>query len=111
MATNKNKDVITLNLNLYQPRVANALGSKQTKFAVIASESDDVQIVDEDEAKDWLRGGYGSYRRVADVVGTHPAIMFGDWQEIRLDMMSEITKMLIGKGICDESITGVLFLA
>ena len=86
----------TININLVQPRVENVAGNKETKFAIMKHEDGDAYITEACNVKEWR--GYG-FRQIADVVITHPAIMWGDYEDIKADFLYEIEKAAIKEGL------------
>ena len=97
----------TININLVQDRVDNVAGNKETKFAIMAHEDGSAYIIEAAEIKEWR--GYG-FRQVADVVITHPAIMWGDYEDIKADFLNEIEKAAIKEGLLVTNQAGVLFV-
>lgn len=99
----------TINVNLVQNRVENTLGNSQTEFAIIKAYDGEAFVVDGDEAACWLQSGCG-YSQAAKVIVTHPAIMWGDTDEVKSDIIREIRKAAIEEGVCEENIAGCLFV-
>lgn len=97
----------TINVNLVQPRVDNVAGNKQTAFAIMACEDGSAYITEASEVNEWR--GYG-FRQVADVIVSHPAIMCGDYNEIKSDFLYEIEKAAITEGLCFKNQAEVLFV-
>lgn len=98
----------TININLVQPRVDNAAGTDQTTFAVMADDDKCAYIILDKDVKEWR--GYG-FRKAAEVVVTHPAIMSGDIDDVRQDMVREVEAALIEDGICEYNEAEALFIA
>lgn len=98
----------TINISLCQPRVDNAFGNKTTEFYLVADCNNDIHVVDACDIDDWQ--GYGS-RAIAKALVSHPAIMAGDYDEIRLDFAREIEDAAVKEGVCLRSgLTGDLYV-
>lgn len=97
----------TIKLNLAQAHVDNVAGYKETKFAIMCDDRDCAYIIEAAEIKEWR--GYG-FRQVADVIITHPAIMWGDYEDIKADFLSEIEEAAIKEGLLVTNQAGVLFV-
>lgn len=99
----------TINVNLVQNRVENTFGNAQTEFAIIKAYDGEAFVVAGDEAANWLHCDCG-YSQAAKVIVTHPAIMWGDTDEVKSDMIREVRKAAIKSGVCVENIAGYLFV-
>ena len=99
----------TINVNLVQNRVENTFGNAQTEFAIIKAYNGRAFVVDGDEAASWLQSGCG-YSQAAKVIVTHPAIMWGDTDEVKSDIIREVRKAAIKSDVCVENIAGYLFI-
>lgn len=97
----------TININLKQDMVENIAGYKETKFAIMAFKDGYAEIVEEYEVKECLCYGF---KKIADVVITHPAIMWGDYNDIKADFLSEIEAAAIKEGLLETNQAGVLFV-
>lgn len=96
--------MITISLNLIQPRVANE-GNTTTTYAILKDAQGVAYIVREDKLSEW--DGLET-AALAEVI--RPAIMAGDAAEIESDIKNEIAAALLAEGLCVENECGTLFI-
>ena len=96
--------MITISLNLIQPRVANE-GNTTTTYAILKDAQGVAYIVSEDKLSE--RDGLQT-AALAEVI--HPAIMARDAAEIESDIKNEIAVSLLAEGVCVENECGTLFI-
>lgn len=96
----------TISVNLVQPRVDNALGTKQSVYYIVTDCVKDVHTIPADELKDWT--GYGC-KTVAKALVNHPAVMAGSYDEIRGDIVYAVEQEAVKAGIlCRSEVTDEL---
>lgn len=96
--------MITISLNLIQPRVANE-GNTTTTYAILKDAQGVAYIVREDKLCEW---DCLETAALAEVI--RPAIMAGNAAEIESDIKNEIAAALLAEGVCDENECGTLFI-